>query len=195
MAFLRPSSGRSPEFILVFRDLPHLANGHDPLAALIRLIVRRREAHLRLSTWRLSIRSSPRYPMNEYCLRTLLASVTEHCVIVRTNGLEAHLLLPLALSSMKKIQTSHPGFVAIAAALFLIAAAAQSSKEGGGAAIPAALFGVCSLLAYLVSRRSAVAFYRRQGTGRNSVRRTAAGRHSDFGDSGCLPKRRPLIIA
>lgn len=88
-----------------------------------------------------------------------LASVTEHCVVVRSAGPEANVLLPLTrISSIRKIQTSRPGFLAIAAALFLIAAAAQTSKEGGGAAIPAALFGLCSLVAYLVSRRSAVAF-------------------------------------
>jgi hypothetical protein len=88
-----------------------------------------------------------------------LASVTEHCVVVRSAGRQSHVLLPLTrISSVKRIQTSRPGFLAIAAGLFLIAAAAQASKEGGGAAIPASLFGVCSMVAYLVSRRSAVAF-------------------------------------
>lgn len=88
-----------------------------------------------------------------------LASVTQHCVIVRTAEQQAHILLPLSrISSLKKVQTSRPAFLAIAAGLFLIAAAAQISKEGGGAAIPIALFGICSLVAYLVSRRAAVVF-------------------------------------
>jgi hypothetical protein len=88
-----------------------------------------------------------------------LASVTEHCVVVRTVDRQSHILLPLErISSLKKVQTSRPGFLAIAAGLFVIAGAAQISADGDGAAIPIALFGVCSLIAYLVSRRSAVAF-------------------------------------
>ncbi|HEX4231989.1 MAG TPA: hypothetical protein VHZ07_25200 [Bryobacteraceae bacterium] len=88
-----------------------------------------------------------------------LASVTEHTIVVRTAEQHAHILLPLArISSMKKVQTSRPAFLAIAAGLFLIAVAAQISKDGDGAAIPIALFGVCSLIAYVVSRRSAVVF-------------------------------------
>jgi hypothetical protein len=86
-----------------------------------------------------------------------LASVTEHCIIVRTADQQAHILLPLArISSLKKIRTSRPAFWAIAAGLFLIALAAQTSKDGDGAAIPVAMFGVSSVIAYLVSRRSAV---------------------------------------
>jgi hypothetical protein len=88
-----------------------------------------------------------------------LASVTDHCVVVRTTEHQAHILLPLdRISSMKRIQTSRPAFLAIAGGLFLIALAAQISKDGDGAAIPIALFAVCSLIAYFVSRRSAVAF-------------------------------------
>lgn len=88
-----------------------------------------------------------------------LASVTEHCVVVWTAEQHAHILLPLSrISSLKKVQTSSPAFLAIAVGLFLIAAGAQASKDGGGAAVPAALFGISSLIAYLVSRRAAVAF-------------------------------------
>jgi hypothetical protein len=87
-----------------------------------------------------------------------LASVTEHCVIVRTER-HAHILLPLnRISSLKKVRTSRPAFLAIGAGLFLIAAAAQASKDGGGASVPIALLGVCSLIAYAISRQSAVAF-------------------------------------
>ncbi|HEX4808331.1 MAG TPA: hypothetical protein VH325_05345 [Bryobacteraceae bacterium] len=88
-----------------------------------------------------------------------MASVTQHCVIVRTVERQAHVLLPLGrISSLKKAQTSRPAFLAIAAGLFLIAAAAQISKEGGRAALPAAMFGICLLVAYVASRRAAVIF-------------------------------------
>ena len=88
-----------------------------------------------------------------------LATITDHCVIVRTTEQQAHTLLPLGrISSLKKVQTSRPAFLAIAAGLFLIAAAAQASKESDGATIPIALFGVCAVIAFFVSRRAAVAF-------------------------------------
>jgi hypothetical protein len=88
-----------------------------------------------------------------------LGSVTERCVVVRTAEEHAHILLPLSrITAIKRIQTSRPAFLAIAAGLFVIALGAQISKDGDGAAIPIALFGLCSLIAYLVSRRSAVVF-------------------------------------
>lgn len=87
-----------------------------------------------------------------------LGTVMRHCVVLKAGGNRAETVISLAVvSSFKRIVTSYPGLLVIAASVFLIAAAAASSKQGGGAAKPSAILGLVFVAAYWLSRRASVA--------------------------------------
>jgi len=92
-----------------------------------------------------------------------LGTVMRRCVVLKGLVLKAddnqsETVISLAvISSVKRIKTSYPGLLVIAASVFLIAAAAASSKQGGGAAGPIALFGLLFVIAYWLTRRASVA--------------------------------------
>lgn len=89
-----------------------------------------------------------------------LAIVTPEWVIVRSSRLSGQSMIALgSIREMRRVKTSYPGLLVIAAALFLIAAAAYSSKQGDGAAIPMAVLGAVFSLLYAGSRRATVVFY------------------------------------
>jgi hypothetical protein len=88
-----------------------------------------------------------------------LGTVMNHCVVLRRGDNQAESVISLAVvSSVRKIKTTYPGLLVLAASAFLIAAAAYSSKQGGGAAGPIAFVGLLFVIAYWLSRRAAVAF-------------------------------------
>ena len=92
-----------------------------------------------------------------------LGTVMRHCVVLkglvlRADDSQSETVISLAvISSVKRIKTSYPGLLVIAASIFLIAAAAASSKQGGGAAGPITLFGLLFVIAYWLTRRASVA--------------------------------------
>ncbi len=89
----------------------------------------------------------------------LLATVTGECVVIRDPVRQSHTVVALSeISCLKRITTTHPALLVIAAALFLISAAAFSSKQGSGAGVPVALLGTACVAAYLLSRSASVAF-------------------------------------
>jgi len=88
-----------------------------------------------------------------------LATVTPSLVIIRTARGTAQSVISLArVHDVRKLKTTYPGLLVIAAALFLIAAAAYASKQGSGAQIPAAILGSLFLAFYFSSRKAAVVF-------------------------------------
>ncbi len=87
-----------------------------------------------------------------------LATVTNHCVVVRIpNGRSRAIISLERISKATRVITSYPGLLVIAGGLFLIAAAAHLSKDGGAADLPAAILGALFVVAYLVSRTACVA--------------------------------------
>ena len=95
----------------------------------------------------------------EILLSNSLAKVATSCVVIRSPNANAHAIVSLSrISSVQRVKTSIPGFLVIAAGLFLIAAAAHFSKDGGSSDLPIALLGLAFVVAYLGSRRASVAF-------------------------------------
>lgn len=89
-----------------------------------------------------------------------VAIVTPACVLIRTPRLTGQNVIAIEdIRDVRRLRTSYPGLLVIAAALWLIAAAAYSSKQGDGAAIPMAVIGGIFVLLFLGSRRAAVVFY------------------------------------
>jgi hypothetical protein len=88
-----------------------------------------------------------------------LATVTPSLVIIRTAQGSAQSVISLdRVHDVRRVKTTYPGLLVIAAALFLIAAAAYASKQGNGAQIPAAVLGLLFLAFYFGSRKAAVVF-------------------------------------
>lgn len=88
-----------------------------------------------------------------------LATVTTHCLIVRSSEKHSQTIIPIVhLYGVSTIKTTYPGLLVVSTACFLIAAAADCSKQDGGATLPAAILGVLFLLAYLAYRRVTVSF-------------------------------------
>jgi hypothetical protein len=86
-----------------------------------------------------------------------LATVTSSCVVMRTAQGGSQSIISLSrLTDVRRIKTTYPGLLVIAAALFLIAAAAYASKQGEGAQIPAVVLGLIFLIFYFGSRRAAI---------------------------------------
>lgn len=93
-----------------------------------------------------------------------LATVTPVCVLIRTSRLSGQSIVALEnIRDLRRVKSSYPGLLVIAAGLFLIAAAAYFSKQGDGAAIPMAVIGAVFVLFYLGSRRASVVFYLESG--------------------------------
>ena len=90
---------------------------------------------------------------------SLLATVTGECVVIRDAVRHSDTVIALSeISGLKRITTTHPALLVIAAALFLVSAAAFSSKQGSGAGVPSAVLGVACAIAYVLSRSASVAF-------------------------------------
>jgi hypothetical protein len=86
-----------------------------------------------------------------------LATVTEHCVMIRNFDRRSQTIVPLTcISNAKTITVSQRHWIVFAVGSFLVAAASKCSKEGGGAEIPFALLSVVFVVTYLVSRRASV---------------------------------------
>jgi hypothetical protein len=86
-----------------------------------------------------------------------LATVTSSCVVIRTAQGGSQSIISLSrLTGVRRLKTTYPGLLVIAAALFLIAAAAFASKEGEGAQIPAVVLGLIFLIFYFGSRKASV---------------------------------------
>ncbi len=89
-----------------------------------------------------------------------LATVTTTCVVIRTASARSRAIVSLGrITGMETLKTTYPAFLAVAAGFFLIAAAAYFSKDGGVAHIPLTILGAVSVVAYVVSRRSAIVFW------------------------------------
>jgi hypothetical protein len=88
-----------------------------------------------------------------------LATVTTNFVVVRRPERRKETIIGLTrLSSIRRIETTHPGLLVIASAGYLLAAAAYCSKQGDQAAVPMAALATLFVLAYFMTRRAAVAF-------------------------------------
>ncbi len=99
-------------------------------------------------------------------LSNSLATVTPNLVFVRRPETQSETVIGLnRISSIRRIQTSHPGLLVFAAAAFVLSAAAACSKEADDAPIPLAVLGSAFVIAYFVTRRAALAFVvDREGT-------------------------------
>jgi hypothetical protein len=89
-----------------------------------------------------------------------LATVTTNFIVVRRPEKRAEAIIGLSrVSCIKRIETTHPGLLVIAAAVYLLAAAcAYSPKQGGQLSIPLAVLATLFVAAYFLTRRAAVAF-------------------------------------
>ena len=88
-----------------------------------------------------------------------LGIVTNQWVVVRPPEGQLEIIIAIShISTVKTIRTSYPGLLVVASAALLLAAAAASSKQGSGAALPMAMFALLFAIAYLLSRKAAVAF-------------------------------------
>jgi hypothetical protein len=88
-----------------------------------------------------------------------LATVTNNFIVVRRPEKRAETIIGLPrISRIKRIETTHPGLLVIACAVYLLSAASVCSKQGGQAEIPLAIVGTIFVLGYFLSRRAAVAF-------------------------------------
>jgi hypothetical protein len=89
-----------------------------------------------------------------------LATVTTNFIVVRRPERRRETIIALArLSCIRRIETTHPGLLVVASAIYLLAAAAYCSKQGGQqAALPMIILGTLFVLAYFMTRRAAVAF-------------------------------------
>ena len=98
-------------------------------------------------------------PGEEVRLSNSLGTVTENWVIVRPANGESRALLSIdSLQDVRRIKTTYPGLLVIAAGLALIAAAAYFSKQGNGAGPPLALISVFFVAAYFGTRRASLIF-------------------------------------
>jgi hypothetical protein len=89
-----------------------------------------------------------------------LATVTSNCVVIRTAEGASHSIISLSrLSNVRRVKTTYPGLLVIAAASFLMAAAAWASKEGEGAQIPALVVGLIFVVFYFGSRRACIVYF------------------------------------
>jgi len=88
-----------------------------------------------------------------------LATVTANFVVIPQPERNAQTIIALRrISRIKRIETSHPGFLVIAAGAFTLAAAAACSKQGDQAGIPLAAIGTVFVIAYIMTRRATLAF-------------------------------------
>lgn len=88
-----------------------------------------------------------------------LATVKRDCILIRDSNKQTKTIIALSsVSGIKRIRTSHPVLLVIAAALFLIAAAAACSKEGAGVQIPIFVLGGVVCAGYWLSKRVSVTF-------------------------------------
>ena len=88
-----------------------------------------------------------------------LATVTRHCVIVRSpNGRSQALIAFSSISAVKTVRSSYPGLLVISGGLGIIAGAAAYSSDGHGAAIPAALLALGFLVGFIGTRRASLSF-------------------------------------
>ena len=91
--------------------------------------------------------------------RNALATVTSNFIVVRRPEKQAETIIGLPrISRMRRIETTHPGLLVIASAIYLLAAACACSKQGDQASIPFAVVGTLFVLGYFLTRRAAVAF-------------------------------------
>jgi hypothetical protein len=105
-------------------------------------------------------------------LSNSLATVATTCVLIRDPDGRSKTIISLHLiGGTKTIRTSVPGFLVIAAGLFLVAAAAHFSKDGGSADVPVALLGVGFVIAYLASRRASITLF----VGRDKIQTASGG--------------------
>jgi hypothetical protein len=102
-----------------------------------------------------------------------LAIVTGNCVIIRDPERQSYSIVGLPhVSGIKRIITTHPVLLVIAAALFVISAAAFCSNESSGAYLTIFLLGVAAVGGYWLTRTGAVALVagsQRVVTGTGSV--------------------------
>jgi hypothetical protein len=106
----------------------------------------------------------------------LLATVTRNCVIIPNPQGHAQTIVSLSrIISVRRIKSTYPGLVVIAAGLGLIAAAAACSKDGHGTALPIGLVGLGFAVSYIGTRRGAVALEVGVGPGKREVLETASG--------------------
>ena len=88
-----------------------------------------------------------------------LATVTSNFIVVRRPEKRAEAVIGLPrISRIKRIETTHPGLLVIAAGLFLLATACACSKQGGQAGLPLGVLGTLFVFGYFLTRRAAVAF-------------------------------------
>jgi hypothetical protein len=88
-----------------------------------------------------------------------LATITPNLIVVRRPEKQAETIIGLPrISYIKRIQTTHPGLLVIASAIYLLAAACACSRQGGQAGIPLAFVATLFVLGYFLTRRAAVAF-------------------------------------
>jgi hypothetical protein len=88
-----------------------------------------------------------------------LATVTTNFIVVRRPERRKETIIGLGrLSSIRRIEITHPGLLVIASAVYLLAAAAYCSKQGGQAAVPMGVVATLCVFAYFMTRRAAVAF-------------------------------------
>ncbi len=88
-----------------------------------------------------------------------LATVTKNYIVVRRRDLRAQAIIRLPqITKLKRIVTTNPGYLVIAAAIYLLAAAAALSKQGDKAGLPFAALATIFVAVYFVTRRAAVVF-------------------------------------
>lgn len=88
-----------------------------------------------------------------------LATLTTNFIVVRRPERHRETIIGLSrLSSIRRIETTHPGLLVIASAGYLLAAAAYCSKQGSEAAIPLATLATLFVLGYFMTRRASVSF-------------------------------------
>ena len=88
-----------------------------------------------------------------------LATITPNFIVVRRPEERAETIIGLSrISRIKHIETTHPGLLVIASAMYLLASACAFSKQGDQAGIPLAFVATLFVLAYFLTRRAAVAF-------------------------------------
>jgi hypothetical protein len=105
-------------------------------------------------------------------LSNSLATVATTCVLIRDADGRSKTIISLHLiGGTKTIKTSVPGFLVIAAGLFLVAAAAHFSKDGGSADLPIACLGAGFVIAYLATRRASITLF----VGRDTIQTASGG--------------------
>lgn len=88
-----------------------------------------------------------------------LATITTNFIVIPQPERKAQTIIGLRrISKIKRIETSHPGFLVIATGAYTLAAAAACSKQGDQAGIPLAGVGTLFVIAYFMTKRATVAF-------------------------------------